>query len=186
MSDPITVGSEQSSCRFLHFAAHVTEQSLFRTIAHTGLTQKLDDLKLSDDPVLQGCTEDDFLNIDYNIVLNNKAGDECSTDSNKNTPDFVERDYYPNMLQRRDSYNNSEGQDQYDILEKESNKTIENECETLRGNKFLVLNGKSGLPSEPPVFEEDFAEDLMDDKWVKVGVVKKEGSSMGKYQGVTN
>ena len=72
-------------------SAHVTEASPVQNIAHTGPTQELEDLNLSDDPQSPGHAEDDFLNIEHNHVLNNKrAGDDCFTDSYKNSIDFVE------------------------------------------------------------------------------------------------
>ena len=76
------------------------------------------------------------------------------------------------MLQRRDSWKNSEVQDQRDGLGKgyikayplNPSKTNESECETLRGKKSMVCDRKSGIPIDPPVFGEYFADVWINDK----------------------
>ena len=50
------------------FATHGTEPSPIQTIAHTGLTQELEGLKLSDNYVIKGFAEDDLLNVDNNYL----------------------------------------------------------------------------------------------------------------------
>ena len=53
------------------------------------------------------------------------------------------------------------------------------EGETLGEKKLSLPLERSRLLNKPAVFEEDFAEVLLDDEWVKVEILTREGLSMG-------
>ena len=55
------------------------------------MTQEMEELKLSDDRVLQGCVEEECLNADCIVLSNKHSGDEQSSVNDKSSTEFVER-----------------------------------------------------------------------------------------------
>ena len=95
-------------------------------------------------------------------------------------------DLHPDMHRSMDSWQCSD--DQLISLEKDfskepldPSKTVKSECVTLNEKKQLVCGEESGITGKPSVFEEAFAEVCLDDEWLKVEVIKREGLSIGNY-----
>ena len=144
----------------------------------------MEELKLSDDTRGKGFAEDDSLSINYNSVLNNlQADDKQSTDISSKATSVVESNQYSNSLLSKHSKRSRE--DYPDNLWKESKTEPLNLStkivSTLIDEERFLHSEVSELPSKPLVFEEAFAEVWLYDKWVKVEVFKKKGSSESDY-----
>ena len=97
---------------------------------------------------------------------------------------IVKRDKFSNNLQSTSSWRNPEsGCGNHGKTIKTAvfipSQTIVVEGETLGEKKLSLPLERSRLLNKPAVFEEDFAEVLLDDEWVKVEILTREGLSMG-------
>ena len=147
-------------------------------VQHTGLTQEMEDLDLSDEILPQKIVEHSVSKEKPDSVLNQEdkenEGDEQSED---------EAETHSNFVDGNDSFQKL--QEQFSIAEKEvfatellnSHSTIGVETGPLREEKLIVPE----KPSKKPAWAEPFAEVWLDEGWVPVEVLCRKGFAEGYY-----
>ena len=129
--------------------------------AHTGLTQEFEELSLSGDRVSQALAEDELLDGLENLVTNGElVRDELFRPVGSEKPNMIQG---KELMKAPEDWRTSIGEKN---LQKNSHyppKTIVRQIEMVKGT----------------LMEEDFAEVLLDDEWVKVEVLTREGLAEG-------